>query len=215
VIEDTLGALSESIEDVNKKFYGVVVGTVINPVDPLMLGRVQVRLPFIDSADLSPWARVATMMAGPAHGTYFIPDIGAEVLVAFEHGDVNVPYVIGSLWNATSPPPLPSPLPQIRMIRTLAGNTIMFTEIPPTITISTPSGQMVVLAPTGVQIVSHASVVNISPDGVTISGNPNLNLVASAAINLQAPTVTINGAATTNVQAGGVCNVTAPLVKIN
>ena len=215
MIEDTLGALSESIEDVNKKFYGVVVGTVINPLDPMMLGRVQVRLPFIDSADLSPWARVATFMAGPGHGSYFIPNIGDEVLVAFEHGDVNVPYVIGSLWNATSPPPLPSPLPQIRMLRTLAGNEIMLTEIPPTITISTPSGQMVVLAPTGIQILSHASVINITPDGVTISGNPNLNLVASASINLQAPTVTVNGAASTNVQSGGVCNVTAPLVKIN
>jgi phage baseplate assembly protein gpV len=215
VIDDLLGALTDSIEDVNKKFYGVVVGKVINPVDPMMLGRVQVQLPFIDSVDLSPWARVATMMAGPTHGTYFIPDIGDEVLVAFEHGDINVPYVIGSLWNATAPPPLPSPLPQIRTIRTLAGNQIMFMEIPPTIIISTPSGQTVLLAPTGVQILSHASLINISPDGVTVSGNPNLNLVATAAINIQAPTVTVNGAAATNVQSGGACNVTAPIVKIN
>jgi phage baseplate assembly protein gpV len=215
VIEEMLEALEESIEDVNRKFYGVVVGRVINPLDPMMLGRVQVQLPFIDSVDLSPWARVATMMAGPAHGTYFIPDVGEEVLVAFEHGDVNVPYVIGSLWNATAPPPLPSPLPQVRMIRTLTGNQIMFTEIPPTITITTPSGQTVLLAPTGVQILSHASLISISPDGVTVSGNPSINLIASTAINIQAPTVAINGATATNVQSAGVCRVTAPLVKIN
>ena len=50
------------------KVHGVVVGTVIDVLDPLMLGRVQVQLPSLDSADLSPWARVATPMAGAALG---------------------------------------------------------------------------------------------------------------------------------------------------
>src|SRR5262245_22573693 len=119
-MEETLENMSESIEDLQHKFYGVVVGRVINPLDPMALGRVQVQLPFIDSTDLSPWARVAVPMAGPAHGTYFIPNLGDEVLLAFEHGDLRAPYIIGCLWNAMAPPPLPSPVAQIRMIRTLA-----------------------------------------------------------------------------------------------
>ena len=81
----------------------------------------------LDSLDLSPWARIALPMAGVLHGMYFIPNINDEVLVAFEHGDVNAPYIIGSLWNAMAPPPLQSPVPQIRAIRTLAGNQIVFT----------------------------------------------------------------------------------------
>jgi phage baseplate assembly protein gpV len=214
VIEDTLDRMEDSIEEVRKKFYGVVVGRVINPLDPLALGRVQVQLPFIDSLDLSPWARVATMMTGIAHGTYFIPDVGTEVLVAFEQGDVNAPYIIGSLWNAMAPPPLPSPVPQIRMIRTLSGNTIMFSELPPTITIMTPSAQTILMSPAGIQITSASNVINMTPDGVTISG-PNVNIVGTASVNISAPNVAINGAAATNVQSGGVCNVTAPLVKIN
>ena len=214
-MEETLERMSESIEDLQHKFYGVAVGRVINPLDPMALGRVQVQLPFIDSLDLSPWARVAVPMAGPAHGTYFIPNPGDEVLVAFEHGDISAPYIIGCLWNALAPPPLPSPLAQIRMIRTLAGNQIMFTEIPPTITILTPSGQTIVMSPTGIQILSGANLINLTPDGVTITGTPNLNLTAAGAININAPNISINGAAATNVQSGGVCNVTAPLVKIN
>lgn len=227
--EGFFGQLAEAIENVQSKFYGVTVGRVINLLDPMALGRVQVQLPFIDSLDLSFWARIAVPMAGLTHGTYFIPDIGTEVLVAFEHGDTSAPYIIGSLWNATAPPPLPSPLPQIRTIRTLTGNQIVFTEAPPTVTIQsgptppatipappTPAGPpTIIMSPTGIQIIFGLSVINMTPDGITITGTPNLNLTATASINITAPNVTINGAAATNVQSAGICNMTAPLVKIN
>ncbi len=214
MIETVLDRIDSSIERLNKKHYGVVTGRVINILDPLMLGRVQVQLPFSDSVDLSPWARIAVPMAGPLHGTYMIPNIGDEVLVAFEHGDMRVPYIIGSLWNAMSPPPLPSPAPQIRLIKTLVGNQIMITEAPPSITIQVmATGQTILIAPTGIQILSGANVINLgpptgpptaqvisgsnainmSPDGITISGTPNLNLTASGVLNITAPAVNITG----------------------
>jgi phage baseplate assembly protein gpV len=214
VMEETLTEMADRAADRADRFYGVVVGQVLNVLDPLFLGRVQVRLPFIDDADLSPWARVAVPMAGPTCGHYFIPNIGDEVLVAFEHGDTSVPYVIGSLWNATSPPPLPSPVPQIRMLRTLTGNMIMIAEVPPAITIQTATGNTILMSPAGIQITAGTSIVNMTPDGVTVTG-VNVNLVGTAAVNITAPNVTINGAAATNVQSGGVCNITASLVKIN
>ncbi len=217
---ETMERLENSIESIKKKIYGVVSGRVINDLDPLTLGRVQVQLPAIDSVDFSPWARVAVLMAGPLSGTYFIPNIGDEVLVAFEQGDVNAPYVIGSLWSAMSPPPLPSPVPQIRMIKTLAQNQIMVTEVPPSITIQVLStGQTLLISPTGIQILSGANVVNLgpptgpatvqvlsgsnvinmSPDGVTVTGTPNLNLTASGIVNIT----------------GSAINITGGLVKIN
>lgn len=228
-MEETLTQLSQSVESVQRKFWGVTVGRVINVLDPLTLGRVQLQLPMIDDVELSPWARVAVPMAGITHGHYFIPNIGDQVLVAFENGELQAPYVIGSLWNATAPPPLPSPVPQIRVLRTLAGNQLVFTEVPPTVTLQsgptppltipappTPAGPpTVILAPTGIQILFGLNIINMTPDGITITGTPNLNLTAAAAINMTAPTITINGAAATNVQSAGVCSVTAPLVKIN
>src|SRR5215210_8236632 len=132
-MEGFLTDLVDTLTSKRDKLFGVMVGKVINLLDPLALGRVQVQLPSIDSLDLSPWARVAVPMAGIAHGFYFIPNLNDEVLVAFEHGDVNAPYILGSLWNAMAPPPLPSPLPQIRMIRTLEGNMIQFNEETPSI----------------------------------------------------------------------------------
>jgi len=228
-MEETLTQLSDSVDQVKRKFYGVTVGRVVDLLDPLTLGRVKVQLPMIDDVELSPWARVAVPMAGLMHGHYFIPNVGDEVLVAFENGELTAPYILGSLWTATAPPPLPSPIPQIRTIRTLVGNQIVLTEAPPTVTIQsgptppatipappTPAGPpTVVLSPTGIQILFGLNVINMTPDGITITGTPSLNLVATASITLSAPNVTINGAAATNVQSAGVCNVTAPLVKIN
>ncbi len=213
-MENLLSDLVDTLAGQKSKFYGVTVGRVIDPVDPMLLGRVQVQLPMIDSLDLSPWARVATPMAGIAAGIYFIPNVGDEVLVAFENGDLNVPYILGSLWNATAPPPLPSPVPQIRMIRTIAGNTLMFSDVPPTITILTPSGQTIEMSPAGIQIIDGVNVISTTPDGVTITG-PNLNLVGTASITVTAPNISITGASSASLQSGGVCSVTAPLVKIN
>ena len=45
-------------------------------------------------------------MAGRNRGSWFVPDAGDEVLVVFEAGDVEQPFVIGSLWNSTNPPPM-------------------------------------------------------------------------------------------------------------
>jgi uncharacterized protein involved in type VI secretion and phage assembly len=88
---------------------GVVTAKVTNLEDPEALGRVQVMFPWLPkykSADLaSNWARVATPMGGKERGFLFIPEVDDEVLVAFEHGDVNFPYIVGVLWNSTDKPP--------------------------------------------------------------------------------------------------------------
>ena len=93
-----------------KKLYGVYRGVVFSSLDPFMLGRLMVRIPSIDSIDPFPLARMATLMAGLTHGTYFLPHPEDEVLVAFENGDHTAPVVLGCLWNAVAIPPLPSPL---------------------------------------------------------------------------------------------------------
>jgi uncharacterized protein involved in type VI secretion and phage assembly len=81
------------------RYYGVVVGVVTNNQDPDGMHRVKVRFPWLNQDDESNWARVATMMAGNGRGAYFLPEVDDEVLVAFEHGSVEHPFVIGSLWN--------------------------------------------------------------------------------------------------------------------
>lgn len=87
------------------RFYGVTVGVVTNNQDPDALGRVKVKLPWLTDEDESHWARVATPMAGNDRGLYALPEVDDEVLVAFEHGMVEFPYVLGALWNGKDKPP--------------------------------------------------------------------------------------------------------------
>jgi uncharacterized protein involved in type VI secretion and phage assembly len=81
------------------RFYGVVVGIVTNNQDPENMHRVKVRFPWLSNDVESNWARVAAPMSGKDRGSYFLPEVDDEVLVAFEHGLVDHPFVVGSLWN--------------------------------------------------------------------------------------------------------------------
>jgi uncharacterized protein involved in type VI secretion and phage assembly len=89
--------------------FGLVPAKVTSLEDPQNLGRVQLMYPWLPKykdADLSSsWARLANPMGGKERGFYFLPEIDDEVLVGFEHGDVNRPYVLGTLWNNTDKPP--------------------------------------------------------------------------------------------------------------
>lgn len=87
------------------KHTGVVVGVVTNNQDSDNLGRVKVKFPWL-ADDESHWARLASPMAGKGRGMLFVPEVGDEVLVAFEQGDIHHPYVIGSVWNGSDQPPL-------------------------------------------------------------------------------------------------------------
>jgi len=73
---------------------------VTNNKDEEGLGRVKVTFAWLAENDESNWARIATMMAGNDRGSYFLPEVGDEVLIAFEQGSISTfLHVIGSLWN--------------------------------------------------------------------------------------------------------------------
>jgi uncharacterized protein involved in type VI secretion and phage assembly len=83
---------------------GIVIGTVIDLDDPEKLGRVRARMPQYDD-ELTDWARLVTPMAGKGRGLFLRPEVGDEVLVAFENGDPRRPDVLGALWSKVDTPP--------------------------------------------------------------------------------------------------------------
>lgn len=87
------------------KIYGVVIGIVTNNKDPDKLGRVKVKFPWLADDVESFWARPAYPMNGKERGYWWIPEIEDEVLIAFEHGDPNRPYLLGGLYNGVDKPP--------------------------------------------------------------------------------------------------------------
>ena len=104
---------------------GIVIGTVAS-IDAE--GRVEVDLPWLEGGPRTFWAPVATMMAGDRRGTWFMPEQGDEVVVAFDHGDPDFPYVIGFLWNGQHKPPNEDIDEHVRRIKTVAGHTIDFDD---------------------------------------------------------------------------------------
>jgi uncharacterized protein involved in type VI secretion and phage assembly len=87
------------------KMQGVVTGKVKNVNDPERQGRVQVTLDFLGGQNESTWAPVATLMSGGKRGSWFMPEVGDEVLVAFNQDNVEHPYVLGFVWNGEEQPP--------------------------------------------------------------------------------------------------------------
>jgi len=170
------------------KVYGVVIGFVENNVDPEGLGRVQLSFPHLSDVNVSKFARVVTPMAGSNRGVYFLPDIGDEVLVAFDHGDVSKPIVIGSLWNGKSrPPELNSDgLNAKRLIKTKSGHTITLDD--------TSGTEQITFKDMG------GSTIKFQSDGkLHIEAKNNLELKAAGDINIEAANVNVKVTGTMDV----------------
>ena len=95
---------NQSSDDATGKRFGVVVGIVTNNQDPEGLGRIKVKYPWLSEDDESHWARIAMLMAGQGRGSFYLPEVDDEVLLAFEHGDMRFPYILGMLWNGQDTP---------------------------------------------------------------------------------------------------------------
>ena len=110
LLEGRVKSVEEEVEGTRRRVYGVTLAKVTSLMDPKFLGRVQVSFPWLSGTVDSAWARIATAWAGGSRGTYLLPEVGDEVVVAFRHGDLKFPYIIGFLWSDTDRPPEASPL---------------------------------------------------------------------------------------------------------
>jgi phage baseplate assembly protein V len=104
---------------------GVVVG-LVTAVDEQIPGQVKVHFTAFEESHETDWIRIATTMAGGNRGTFFMPEVNDEVLVAFERGDVRFPFVVGFLWNGQDKPPADHV--RLRRIQSANGHTISFID---------------------------------------------------------------------------------------
>lgn len=132
---------------------GMVIGVVTNLKDPDNLGRVKVKFPWLDNELESNWARLVMPGAGKQRGWFLPPEINDEVLVGFEHGDINRPFVMGGLWNGKDATPAAAVADgkvKLRTLKTRAGHILEFTEDDGgnkgLITIKTAGGHHVILS---------------------------------------------------------------------
>jgi uncharacterized protein involved in type VI secretion and phage assembly len=111
------------------RVYEPVIALVTDNKDPSKLGRVKIKIPVLSDKDNTWWAPIVMLGAGKNRGWFFIPEIEDEVLVLFEHGDVNRPLVVGALWNGKDKAPDKNPggNPR-RVIKSRQGSKITFDD---------------------------------------------------------------------------------------
>jgi uncharacterized protein involved in type VI secretion and phage assembly len=210
---DLLQSLVE-LSNPEGRFYGVAVGVVTNNQDPDGLGRVKVRFPWLSDEDESHWARVVTPMAGTQRGLYFLPEVDDEVLVAFQHGDIRFPYVLGALWNGKDKPPESNDgANNLRTIKSRSGhiirlddtegaekieiidksekNRIIVNTAENTITIAADA-TITIQASSGKLILEGNGIEMKSQAGVQVEASQGMELKAGSQLNIKGSVVNIN-----------------------
>jgi phage baseplate assembly protein gpV len=225
VASGLLEAIS-GIKDEDQGGFSIAPGTVTDNLNVLAEGRVQVHVPEIP--DFDPWARVSAVGGGSGRGFLWIPQIGDEVLVAFNKNDARDAYVLGGLWSTLNRPPalVPTDFISKKIIKTGVsdsplGHTIEMDDLLQSIKITTSTSQEITMDPKKIAISAGQGAFKITLDvtsaGITIESTlGNIKLSAPAGeISLQALTVSIQGDVSTGISSNGPVSINGALVTIN
>jgi phage baseplate assembly protein V len=122
-------SMTPRAQSTDKRFFGVVEALVVDVVDPEKEGRVKIQFPWFDEDMVTEYSRVRQLYAGNGYGTFFVPEVGDEVLVAFIHGDMRMPVILGGLYNGKDKPPSDRQKDKDqKLIRTKAGHELLFDD---------------------------------------------------------------------------------------
>jgi uncharacterized protein involved in type VI secretion and phage assembly len=202
----------------DRRIYGVATAQVITNCDQTNQGRIKVRFPWLPGYE--PWARVAALMAGANGGTFFMPQKNEEVLVAFNHGDIREPYIVGCVWNGKDRPPeqAASDPENLRIIRTPKGLQVEFDDQKQSITISNKKDKQIVIASDSIEITLDKDAKTT----IKLDQNGNITLKAASTITLDAPTINIlaknnlalGGQDSARIDGGSYCSINATKIYI-
>ncbi len=204
----SITGILEQSRRAESKIYGVVVGIVTNNKDPDSLGRVKVKIPRISGEDESNWARVISFMAGKERGAFYLPEVDDEVLVAFEYGDINLPYVIGSLWNGKDRPPLTNDdgKNNFRIIKSRSGHIIRLddTEGQEKIEIVDKNEKNIVVIDSKenkISIKSEKDIEISAPNGKVKIGAKEIEIKSSESSKIEAKEIEAKASASAKIEA--------------
>ena len=203
----------EASREAGGSIAGVAVGIVKANDDPDGLGRVKLSLPWRQQDFVSDWARVLAPMAGKDRGTYFIPEVGDEVLVGFDRNDIRYPYVLGALWSDTDKPPdaNSNSANDIRMVKSRKGHFLKFDDSATkgVITIQLSDGKKVEIDDDGIRITDKQNAITIDSNGGAIT------IQATTSLTLKAPQISIEASGKLELKGGGSLSASAGVVRIN
>lgn len=240
LMADLVGGDTRHDATTNQTVLGITPALVTNNNDEQGLMRVRVKFPWLSDQEESAWAKIVVPDAGNQRGMLWMPEVNDEVLVAFEHGDIGRPYVIGSVWNNTDKPPIAiadtvknGKVVQ-RIIKTRAGHQIILDDNEGEevikiiekssknfVTISTKDNKISITTEnsTSVNIDGQNKTITANAsDGAKLELNGNSKSVTldstSGNIEVKGTNITIKGTGNINVEATGNLTLKGSMVSI-
>lgn len=152
------------VRDYRNRPAGAVIGLVTNNADPDGMGRVKVKFPWLHDEVESHWARIAQIYAGGGRGSFWLPEVGDEVVVVFDRDDPNQPYILGGVWNGVDvvpPPGNPDGVNNHKIWRTRNSHQIIYED--------TEGGEKITITD-GVN--ERHLVIDVAADTITLTADP-------------------------------------------
>ena len=162
------------------KHFGKYRGMVVNNIDPMQIGRVQVQVPDVLGPALTSWAMPCVPAAGKQCGVYVVPQVGAGVWIEFEQGDPDYPIWVGGFWGSAAEVPALAlagvPGSPSIVLQTATQVTLMLSDLPG------PTGGILLKAGTAMISVSTAGITITNGQGamITMPSGPMIDFNAGA-----------------------------------
>jgi uncharacterized protein involved in type VI secretion and phage assembly len=214
------GQVQQLVTRVQEQYFGKYRGLVVDNADPENRARVTLQVPeVLGSEAVSHWAEPCLPFGGLAdQGMFLVPEVGAQVWVEFEAGNVNKPIWTGTVWQQSGDVPSEAAdrSPHMRQLKTPSGQILSFddTEGEEEIRLYHPAGSELKIDPQGVVQVTDAAgatlVLNAAASKVEIADSNGNSIVMEAA----GTTVTDSNGNKIEMQGGGVTVSSSAVVTI-
>jgi uncharacterized protein involved in type VI secretion and phage assembly len=205
---------TETTHETGGYIKGVAIAIVTQNDDPEKMCRVKVSFPWHEQPRESYWARLSTPMAGKDRGFVTIPEVGDEVLVAFEREDLRFPYILGALWNGKDTPPISNDdgNNDKRIFKSRDGHYLLYDDNSSTgeVILTHKKGRRIAFTPSG-WIVEDEKGNKIEVD----SNSGSMTIEAKGQLNIRAASITIETTATLEMKSSATLTIRGSLVTIN
>lgn len=208
--------------------HGLEIGIVTTlEDDPESEFRIKVKLPTLDNSDEGIWARVCTLDAGSNRGSYFMPEIGDEVILGFLNDDPRSPIVLGMLNSSAKPAPSEhSDDNHEKGFVTRSGMKIWFNDDLITTIMETPNGNIITISDDEGKISiedENANTFVLNSDGVSVESPFDITIKASGDVSIEGMNVKLKAntelkaesSASSELSSSGITVIKGSQVQIN
>lgn len=159
-------------------------------------GMIKVQFPWQKKKGLTtPWLRVVTPYAGKGKGMHIIPEVDEEVIIGFDNGNAERPFVFGAMFNGKASAGLGGAGNFMKGLQTPSGNKLQMNDKDGSVKMTDKGGASMKMD--GAGNVAHNSAASHAVNVGGKKGNPQSLIKADSGGN-----ITIDGKTSITLKVG-------------